>query len=208
MQCRRVCAHPDNPTWCFSDRHIPSRASTSDSDRTRHTKGKDTPEKDEHKLRENGAAAAGIRPTHREVSNGQRRTKAEGVGDRKKSKVESKKVVVASGPDGGASKSRVDKPSKKKVVANGRETTGTKNVKTSSSKTAGNSTARSPKTPAKEKLKKKGLPSTKSGSASPNIDNAKENASAKSVFPLSTGAVGKDACPKPRTQYTAVGDIS
>lgn len=124
------------------------------------------------------------------------------MGDSKKSKVESKKVVVASS----ASKSRVDKPFKEKVVANGRETTGTNNVKTSSSKTTGNSTARSPKTPAK-KLKKKGLPSTKPGSPSPNIDNTKEGASSKSVCPLSTGAVGKDACPKPRTQCTAVGEI-
>ena len=122
---------------------IPSRASTSDSNHTKHTKDRDAPEKGGDKPRGNGAAAAtaGISPTHREASNGQRQTKAESVrkGDSKKNKVDNK-AIVASGPGTSTSKRHVDKPSKEKMVANGRETTGTKNIKISSGKTTGSST--------------------------------------------------------------------
>lgn len=207
LQCRG-CAHPYHPTRCFCCRHTAvdtsSRASTSDSDRTRHTKDRDAPEKDGDKLRGKTPAAAA-----REGSNGLRQTKVEGVreGDSKKSRVDSKKVVVASGPDRGTSKSRVIKPSKEKRVANGRETTGTKNTMTGSSKTPGGSTVRSSKTPpAKEKVGNGKLPSAKQRSASPKIDSAKRGESPKSTCALSTSAVGKSPGPKPGTQCTAVDD--
>ena len=185
-----------------------SRGGTSDSDRTRNSKDRNVADNDGDKLQGNsGAAAACSRPTHRDVSNWQHQTRAEGVSDQKIRGGKRGKTAVASGSNRGTSKSRVDKSSKEKVAANGRETTDTNLIKTNSSKAAVSSTVRSSKTPANEKLEMEEGPSTKQGSASPNVGKAKEDASAKSICPLSTSAVGKNPCPKPRTQCTTV-DIS
>lgn len=186
-----------------------SRASTSDSDRARHSNDRNAPVKDGDKLRGNSAAAAaGSRPIHRDVSNGQHRTRAEGLSDKTRRRGRKREqAAVASGSDRGTSESRVDNPSKEKVVANGRETTGRNLIKTSSSKAAVSSTVRSSKTPANEKLEKKEVPSTKQGRASPNIYKAKEDASAKNICRPSASAVGINPCPKPRTQCTTV-DVS